>query len=87
MKKTKCPGTSLACTCGDIYSRRVELASSMQFAASLPEAAQAWRSDSSPCKEGSTGLATQQGVSTVNCSRTYFCPHRVARGAGELEAS
>ncbi len=38
-------------------------------------------------REGSAGLVTLQGVPTVNCSRTYFSPHRLVRSTVELEAS
>ncbi len=36
------------------------------------------------CKEGSAGLVTQQGVSIVNWSKTFFRPYRLARG-GQLK--
>ncbi len=40
------------------------------------------------CKEGSTGLVSELiKVPTVSLSRTYFCPHRLILGAGDLEAS
>ncbi len=45
----------------------------------------AYRRSSS--KEGFVRLVMPQGVPTVNWSRTYFCPQRLARGAYELEAS
>ncbi len=32
-------------------------------------------------------LVVLQDVPTVTCSRTYFCPHRLPRGAGGLEAN
>ncbi len=32
-------------------------------------------------------LCMLQDVPTLSWSRTYFCPHHLARGAGELEAS
>ncbi len=36
-------------------------------------------------KQGFVGLVMLQDIRTVNWSRAYFCPHRLARGAGELE--
>ncbi len=39
------------------------------------------------CKEGSAGLAMPQDVSKVSWSRAFSFPHRLARGADELEAS
>ncbi len=39
------------------------------------------------CKAGSAGLVVLQGVPKVSWSRTFPFPHRLARGAGELEAS
>ncbi len=37
--------------------------------------------------DGFVDLVTLQHVQTENWSRTYFCPHRLARGAGKLEAN
>ncbi len=39
------------------------------------------------CKEGSVGLDVPQDVPKVSLSRTFSFPHRLARGADELEAS
>ncbi len=41
----------------------------------------------SSSKGGFFGLVMLQNIPTVNWSMTYFCPHRLGRGAGELEAS
>ncbi len=38
------------------------------------------------CK-GLAGLVMLQGVPSANFSKDYFCTHRLARGAGEVEAS
>ncbi len=38
-------------------------------------------------KEGPTGLVMLQDVPKVNRSKTFSFPHRLARGAGELEDS
>ncbi len=38
-------------------------------------------------KEGSAGLDMPQDVPKVSLSRTFSFPHRLARGADELEAS
>ncbi len=39
------------------------------------------------CKEGSADLDMPQNVPKVSLSRAFSFPHRLARGAGELEAS
>ncbi len=39
------------------------------------------------CKEGSVGSVMLQDVPKVSLSRTFSFPHRLARGADELEAS
>ncbi len=39
------------------------------------------------CKEGFADLVTLQDVPKVSWSRTFSTPHRLARGADELEAS
>ncbi len=39
------------------------------------------------CKEGSAGLVLLQDVPNASWSRTFFCPHQLARGADKLETS
>ncbi len=41
----------------------------------------------SSCSFRCPGLVMLQDIPTVNWSRTYFRPHRLARGAGEMQAS
>ncbi len=38
-------------------------------------------------KEGPADLDTMRGVLRASCSEAYLCPHRLERGAFELEAS
>ncbi len=66
------------------YTRGAEIAYQWQKCGTASASLPYQRSSS---KEDVVALVRLQDVQKMNCSRTYFCPKCLARGAGELEAN